>query len=137
MNEWVASVTPTLLLIIAAAAASRVIAMVVNWGWRKVAKPVLNATLLAEIRVEVTRVSRRLDQEFANGVPPDDDTYEPLRKRMDAAHAKLSDHIETLFEMHGTAHDDVVAVMVKQERHEAWQKKHDELTARQAAGSAP
>ena len=52
------------------------------------------------------------------------------------AHDRISNNVEDLFEMIGTSHDEMANLGRQVARQALWQTKHDELTARQAAGGA-
>lgn len=95
--------------------------------------------ILGAVTVIPTLIER-FEREFANGVPPTDDTYVPMRKYVEGElkqnavdHDKLRDSIEDLFEMVVAAHDDVTNATRLAARHDLWIKEHDKLKHAEAS----
>ncbi len=64
--------------------------------WRKVFRPALEHELLGNIMAIVERIDRRQEREFANGVPPTDPAYIPLRPSFDRHLRWSADQAEKL-----------------------------------------
>lgn len=86
MIDIIEAATPYLMFTAALAAAATALATL----WRRVVGPALDNTLLRGIhdRIEIVDarvggIEGRLSQEFADGYPPNDERYVPMRKYLE------------------------------------------------------